>query len=145
MLVSLTNIFPKRLYVRPVLVARKSKAEHHNAECQEVWNQRDDSKELCQLSRRPGSLEISSSMEQRHSRDTERKHIALNKRRGYKRPGIDDGQLRDQRQVGNDDVGVGSPLAIPDRSAEDGLAEKRNEEDTCNRRNIYSRRHRDVV
>lgn len=83
-------------------------------------------------------------MEQRNSSDTKRKHIALNKRRGYKRPGIDNGQLRDQCQVGNDDVGVGCPLAIPDRGAEDGLAEKRNEENTCNGRNIYSRRHRDV-
>lgn len=80
-------------------------------------------------------------MIQRDAGDTECENVTLNKRRRNKGPRVDDGQLRHQRQVGDDDVGVGGPLSISDRGAEEGLAEKRDEEDARHRRDIYSGRH----
>lgn len=80
-------------------------------------------------------------MEKRQDSHGEREDVTLDERRRQESPGVDDGQLRHQRQVGDDDVGMLAPLAITDGSTQQGLEKKGSECGACDWWNIESWRH----
>lgn len=56
--------------------------------------------------------------------DGQGEDVTFHQRRRQKRPGEHERQLRHERQVGNDDVGVFSPLSVSDCCAEEGLRQQ---------------------
>lgn len=90
-------------YVRPALVARQSKEEDHDAKSEHVGGQRHQGHKLGQVGRRPSSLKVSAAIEQGQATYRQGEDITLDQRRCEERPGINERQLRDQRQVGDDD------------------------------------------
>lgn len=71
--------------------------------------------------------------------------VALDERRGEQGPGVYQGKLGDERQVGDEDVGVACPLAIANGGAEDGLEHEGDEEDARDGRDVYPRRHGETM
>ncbi len=128
---------------RESLALGQGKEEDHDGKGQEVRNQRYQHKELGQVSGRPGPLEIPAPMKEGEATYEEGKDVALDQGAGEKRPGVDDGQLRNQRQVGDDNVGILAPLSVSNSGAEERLGEERDENDPGDGRDVYARRHGD--
>lgn len=129
-------------YVREALALGESKEEDHDDKRQDIRNQRDHDEELGQVSRRPGSLEIAASVEEGEATDEQGKDVALDERARKKSPRVHERQLRYQRQIGDDNVGILAPLSISNRGAEQGLGEERDEQHPCDGGDVYARRHR---
>lgn len=127
--------------VRPRLVAGQSKEEVHDAERQEVGNQRNYEEELGKVFRRPGSLKVAASIEKGEAADGDSKDVAFDKRRRNKRPRVNDGHLRNQCQVWYYDIARLSPLAIADSSAQERLQRQGDKGDARDGRNVDSGGH----
>lgn len=60
-------------------------------------------------------------MVQRQSGNRQREDITFHERRGQKRPGVHERELRHERQVRDNDVRVLCPLAVSDSRAQERL------------------------
>ena len=80
-------------------------------------------------------------MIQRQDRHGKREDVTLDERGGDEVPWVDDGQLGNEGQVGDDDIGVLGPLAVADGGAEEGLEEQRGEEGAGEGGDVDARRH----
>ena len=129
------------LYVRPALIAGQGKEHHQRRKRKEIRYKGDNRNELSELGRGPRPLQIPPPMVYRHRRDGQRKHIVLYQCRREKRPRVDYGELRHKGQVGDDDVGAGGPLAIPDRRVQDGLDDQHCQDRAGGGRDVYPGRH----
>jgi hypothetical protein len=127
--------------VRPVLVPCQGEEKDGSAKGECVGQQRSDDQELCKLARRPGALEITASIVNGCKSDGEGEDVALDKGCCQERPGIDQRELGDQVEIGDDNLRVGCPLAVADGGAEDGLDAQDDEHNARHGRNIYSGRH----
>lgn len=126
---------------RPALVARERKEKDHGAEGQDVGDQGDDEDELGKVSRRPGALEVAAALVEGKAGNGEGKDVALDEGGGDEGPGVDERQLGDERQIGNDDASRLAPLSVANCGAEGRLCNEANEEHAGDGGDIYTRRH----
>lgn len=122
--------------IRPVLVLGDGEHDNESTKGQQVGNQAGNKKKLGKLARGPGALQVAAALVQRDAGDAEREDVTLNERSRQKRPWVDDGQLGDEVEVGNDNVRLGGPLAIADGGAEEGLDDEHAEGDARHRREV---------
>lgn len=107
------------LNIRPRLVPSEGEEQYHGAKAQGIRHQGRHHEELCQLPRRPSSLQVPPSMVQRHARNGQRKDIALDQRRRQEGPRVYQRQLWDEVQVRDDDLRVDGPLLVAYRGGQD--------------------------
>lgn len=122
--------------IRPVLVLCDGEHEDEGAKRQDVGDQAGDEQELGKLARGPGALEVTAALVQRDAGNAEREDIALDECGRQERPWVDDGQLGDEVEVGNDNVRLGRPLAVADGGAEEGLDDEHAQGDARHRREV---------
>ncbi len=102
----------QREHARPAVVPRQGEEQDHEAEAQQVRQQRCDQQELGVLARRPGALEVAAALRQGEEGDGQREDVALDKRGGHKGPRVYQRELGDEVEVGDDDDGLGRPLPV---------------------------------